>query len=327
MSNDSHSSAAKAASRKAAEWSVLLNDDPEDAALLAEFEKWVNSDPLHRDSWERIQSTYTKIGGLEATTTGSWPERETLELAENLETSFEVSRWWKRGAGIGLAASIAFFFLLDIWVLNADFSTSTAEQSELTLEDGSLIALAPESALDVDFSESVRRVHLLRGDAYFEISRDEKRPFQVEAGGKRVTVLGTAFEVTHSGSSVVVSVFHGEVRVEDKEAESPRSENLLIGDRYSMSEDKPAVRSKVVPEDIASWRENMLVAQELPISEVVDALRGYHSGSILVSDSLSSQRVTGLFKLDEPIETLRGIALSHDATVKQLSPWIVIMSD
>ncbi|AXS42521.1 hypothetical protein D1F64_08475 [Breoghania sp. L-A4] len=41
-----------------------------------------------------------------------------------------------------------------------------------------------ESAIAVDYSNQVRRILLLRGEAYFEVANDPARPFSVDAGDR-----------------------------------------------------------------------------------------------------------------------------------------------
>jgi transmembrane sensor len=69
------------------------------------------------------------------------------------------------------------------------------------------------------------------------------------------------------------------------------------------------------------------VARDEPVAEVVDELRAYFRGAILVTDdALAAQRVTGLYDLGDPAQTLRAIALTHGATVTQISPWLLVLS-
>lgn len=85
--------------------------------------------------------------------------------------------------------------------------------AEVVLADNSRSVLAPGSSMDVRMGK-VRNVRLT-GAAYFDVQRDEGRPFVVEGGDVSVTVLGTSFEVdAHDTSEVVlVRVRSGRVRV------------------------------------------------------------------------------------------------------------------
>ena len=65
------------------------------------------------------------------------------------------------------------------------------------LSDGTKVYLnaASELKYPVQFDSKKRQVHL-SGEAYFEVAKDECRPFFVQAGDVRIRVLGTSFNVT-----------------------------------------------------------------------------------------------------------------------------------
>ncbi|TLX70377.1 FecR family protein [Labilibacter sediminis] len=67
---------------------------------------------------------------------------------------------------------------------------------KLILSDGSVVYVNSVSKLTypVTFSKSKREV-TLEGEAYFEIERDENRPFFVNINGMKIEVLGTSFNV------------------------------------------------------------------------------------------------------------------------------------
>ena len=68
----------------------------------------------------------------------------------------------------------------------------------LTLADGTLVCLNAGSKLrfPVQFSGDTRRVEL-EGEGYFQVIRNENRPFVVGASGVNITVLGTEFNVSN----------------------------------------------------------------------------------------------------------------------------------
>ena len=66
--------------------------------------------------------------------------------------------------------------------------------------------LAPESALDLDFSVNLRAVELLRGQASFDILNDPERPFRINAGEYVVEALGASLDVYLEETTVTVAV-------------------------------------------------------------------------------------------------------------------------
>ena len=69
------------------------------------------------------------------------------------------------------------------------------------------------SELDIIFYRHQRVVHIKRGEAIFDVTKDSERPFIVQTAQAKVTVLGTRFAVNQLTNRVRVSVDHGQVQV------------------------------------------------------------------------------------------------------------------
>lgn len=90
------------------------------------------------------------------------------------------------------------------------------ETMSFTLEDGSKVALKPNSELSypVPFPSGKREM-VLKGEATFDVAKDKTRPFTVHAGQLSTTALGTVFSISaFEGRSVQVQLLSGKVRVE-----------------------------------------------------------------------------------------------------------------
>ena len=126
-------------------------------------------------------------------------------------------------AGVGLGGAAAW----QQWLLyhqthvqwQASWSSARGQQVRHGLPDGSSLLLDAASSARVQYFSARRVVTLAQGAAFFEVARDEQRPFMVEAAGVRVTVLGTRFGVDieeggQSGQRVSVQVASGRVQVQ-----------------------------------------------------------------------------------------------------------------
>ncbi len=91
-----------------------------------------------------------------------------------------------------IALCLGIFWRLDNDVRLETFAAPTERHRSVTLDDGSLLVLNAYALVDVAYSRDRRSLNVQRGEAYFEVKRDPKRPFVVEAGGIRVTAVGTA---------------------------------------------------------------------------------------------------------------------------------------
>lgn len=142
-----------------------------------------------------------------------------------------------------------------------------------------------------------------------------------------MTVLGTAFDVSDGSDMSMVAVEHGLVRVENAAQVPAVFEMLEPGQQARVERDGTVTRSQIPTSQIGAWRNNQLIAQDQPLSEVVDKLRRYFNGTILITDEvLASQTVTGVYRLTDPVSALRGMARAQKATVREITPWILIVS-
>ena len=100
-------------------------------------------------------------------------------------------------------------------------ANSTPETIHLVLDDGTRVYLSPGAGMSYNVSTLPdRREAWLQGDAYFDVARDENRPFTVHTDNIGVRVLGTAFSVSSSPESSQVVLERGSVRLLSPEGSS-----------------------------------------------------------------------------------------------------------
>ncbi len=119
---------------------------------------------------------------------------------------------WAAATVLAICLAVVLQPSFNIW-LTADYTTSTAQIRNIRLEDGSIVHLGADSAIEIAFEPEMRRIQLLSGEAYFEVEPNPMRPFKVEARNVETTVLGTAFDVRLMSDGVTVAVNRGRVGV------------------------------------------------------------------------------------------------------------------
>lgn len=321
------------ATREAAAWFVLLSEEPDDRALQAKIEAWCGESTLNREVWQRTQRAWDMYGKTSPMHREQWQSRATRPSRAAPASPARTARVGRRhrriagAAALALAACIAWFAAPVLLLrLQADVTTSTAEVRTLQLEDGTLVRLAPESAIGIRYTERERHARLLRGQAFFEVKPNADRPFRVVAGDVTTTVLGTAFDVRLEADGASVAVREGLVRVEDGRVSPPRSQEVAAGAWVHVTAGHPA-RGTIAPDEVAAWADGRLVARNLPITEIVDELRRHQPGLIVMQDqAFGAQRVNGVFDLSRPAATLRDLAAAHGAVVHELSPWLLLVT-
>ncbi len=338
------------ATLEAARWVVTLEEHPGDAALRARFEDWLSASPENAVAWADSADLYDMM----AQTPPAHAEHWAPYLAEggeakaaNLDAKKQDVPGRRRpatarprprrsvgrrialgGAAIALAACIAVFVLpLLLLRLEADYMTATAELRSFDLADGSRVQLAPASALTVDLDGVGRVVRLLEGQAYFEVTPDPARSFRVTAGDVTAEVIGTAFDVRLGERGAAVAVGEGQVAVDFAAAAPSDAQDLRAGDWVQVGWDGSLRRGSAPPDEAGSWRQGQIVIRDRPLADAVDDLRRYYAGLIVVTDdALGARRLSGVYNLADPVAALTAMAGVHDAVVRQISPWVLVIS-
>ncbi len=330
---------ARRADDEAVKWVVLLREEPEDADLRARFEEWLAASPRNARAWAATAHAYDRAGDARPAHSPPVRAAEQRPVLPTGPTPYVRRRRpgrlrprlpRKRAlVAAAAAACIAVVAAPGIMLrMEADHLTGSAELRNVTLTDGSVVRLAPHSAIAVTFAGNRRQIRLLKGEAWFDVRRDPARPFYVDAGGVTTTVLGTAFDVRRDAAGVTAQVARGRVRVDYANAAPPVSEQLVPGDGVRITFDGRAVRTALPAEQVAAWRNRQIIVRDRPAIEVVEALRSWFPGVIIVrGDSFARQRVTGLYNAADPVEALRGLTRAYGGTVTTVTPWIIVVSE
>lgn len=154
----------------------------------------------------------------------------------------------------------------------------------LVLADGTTVYLNAESELryPVKFSDERRKVYL-QGEAYFDVARDERKPFAVEAQGVEVLVLGTSFGVRAYGNeeNVLTTLVRGRV---DISVDGQRAE-LEPGQQadFNRKSDRLTV-AEVDVELYVGWKDGRLVFDNQPLSVILNELGRWYSFDVVYTN-------------------------------------------
>ncbi|WP_206244077.1 FecR family protein [Novosphingobium terrae] len=306
---------------KAAEWFVMLREEPDDQALRAAFDRWLAQSADHREAWDSVELTFA---GLEDDLLGSAPIQPGPPL---VPAPAWLTRRGRIGgfAGFALAACLALAIAPHLQLrLQADAITGAGEMKVVALDRGDAVRLGPESAIALEERAGTRTVHLLAGEAWFDIRHDPSRRFTVKAGDVTTTDIGTAFDVRLLGSTTVVSVANGEVQV-DRPASVPY--RMTAGQWLRVPSVGGAQTGTVNPRLAGPWRNGRVVATDRTIAEVIDEIRPWYSGHILLSDkALGQRRVSGSYDAKAPADAIEALVNPYGGRVTRITPWLLIVS-
>ncbi|WP_165855769.1 FecR family protein [Marinobacter sp. JSM 1782161] len=346
MAGNTESSRARI-DREATDWMIRLQEEPGNDDLRQAFDTWLQRSPEHADAWAATRHTALLIEAAAPAEPRSW--QAALDEMRGQTTSHQQDAAFAandapptgaepraaqrrprrlRVAGLAIAACLLALVVGPHAYLHmrADYTTDTAETRDIQLSDDSVVTLAPESAISVHYSDGERHIDLLRGEAFFEVTPVPTRPFRVSSHNTEVTVLGTGFNVLRRDLGTAVSVEHGRVRV-DPALRADATEVLTTGQTVTVRDAQSVERGMLPTGQIAAWRRHQLIAQDQPLGDVVDRLRRYFPGRIVVTDdALAGQPVTGVYNLKNPVGALRGIARAQQAVVREITPWLLLVS-
>lgn len=308
-------------------WFALLRNEVS-PAQRAEFERWIAASPAHRTAYRRVESLWAASGdaGLRAA------DRDTAALSRHLDViKTHRRRKGLRKGGTVVAGILGLALVTGIWLerphllqdLRADTVTDRGERRTVVLADGSSILVDADSALMTDISPRGRRVTLLRGSAFFTVAKIGT-PFVVEAGGGEITVVGTQFDVRTADRGSVVTVSEGRVTVA---APGSNPVALLEKGQQIRFDAKGAEPPRSVDLDEAmSWHDGRFVFYQARLGDVIDEIRRYRKGRILVLETaLANRRVTGSFSLDDPDQALESLRATVGFAVSKFGPRLVVL--
>lgn len=312
----------------AVDWLLKTRACPHDERLHSAAIVWRAAHPAHEQAWRRAERVWKLTGALPgrpAAAADKSPRVVPLRRRRSLGRMVAVT------AAVALAASVVIALLPTIELhLRADYVTARGEQRRITLEDGTLVILAADSAIRVAYGPTERRVELIGGDAFFTVAEDRRRPFAVTGEDLRVVDIGTAFAVGIDPEALDIGVESGAVHVAyggPVPEGAPHDTRLDPGGRLRI--DRATGRfnqDQVQPGQIALWRDGLLVVENQSLAHVVAEIRRRYPGLIIVrDDALMTRRVTGVYDLRNPEAALRTALLPHGGRVSTLTPYVLIV--
>lgn len=167
-------------------------------------------------------------------------------------------------------------------------STPNKRMFRMRLSDGSFVHMNAVSTISYPQQfESDRREIEISGEAYFDIERDENRPFNIKVRDYEVTVLGTSFNVVAypDEDEFAVSVESGTVQVNLNDR---TTDPIVLTNNQKLIYSPDTGKLKIMEmnaEDELSWRRGILRFDATPMARVEKMLERWYGVEILVQDS------------------------------------------
>jgi len=311
-------------SEQASAWFVRMHGDNVSSEEVEQFGHWYKESREHAKSYDKLSLLWAQL------------ERPARQVHAKLKAEHTVGvlgqqpgkqRYVRRLTALpALMLIILLAYRLPAHFQNwqSDYYTKPGKQLTVALNDGSRLTLNTDSALAVDFSDSVRHIKLLRGEAYFQVASDKNRPFIVANGSASARAVGTAFSVKKSGDDMLVAVSEGTVEVS---AGSTDASVLVHSDQqvdFQQGRLGPVLIADML--ETLAWQRGQLIFKRQPLSRVIEEVNRYRKGQImLINARLKERIVSGVFDTADPNAVVDGIKATLKVNSVSLANRLVLL--
>ena len=281
---------------EAATWLMEMHDGPLTPLQRARLAEWRQRSDEHERAWEKATALLGKFdalppSGASALKKMAMPERRG---AVKMITALLV------------AGPIAWFAYRQVpWPQAGGYSTATGERRDIVLDDGSQLTLNTDTDVKVEFDRDRRVIHLRRGEILISTASDgarPARPFLVTVGEGAIRALGTRFAVRQLDDRSRVAVFEGAVEISP--SETPSAKTIIAAGRQSTFSRSRVEAPADADETSTAWKQGMLIADRMPMSEFLAELSRYRRGTLQCDPAVAGLPVSGAFPLADTGVTL-----------------------
>ena len=299
---------------QAVDWMLVLQSGEITADMQEACERWQAIHPQHAIAWARVtrlQQTFEQL--------------QHKDLARQVLTSMDQAARRKAlktlgGLSVLLPAAWLSYRTLPVERWRAEYQTAVGEQRQLKLNDGTRLELNTESSLDIAY-QAQRQITLYRGELWLETGHQDARTLVVTTPHGTLTPLGTRFNVQSDSKQTTLAVAEGAVRISLAHGQTSV---VHAGQQQSFSH-AGLGRVRALNDNAGDWRRGMLLAQDMPLSDLLTELARYRHGVIRCHPDLKTMKVSGAFPLndtDAALDLLQKTLPVRIVTPSQL--WVMV---
>ncbi len=190
-------------------------------------------------------------------------------------------------------------------------STPKAEKYSLQLADGTKVWLNASSSIKFPtaFSGKTREVSIT-GEAYFEVSSNKNKPFIVDAGGMKVEVLGTHFNINSYDDEEVIrtTLLEGSVVIN----QNMKSKKLYPGQQAVVNTiGDISLEKNVNLSQVMSWKNGLFYFENSSLQEVMRELSRWYDVDVVYVNGIPKRNFEG--------EIQRNLKLSEVLRILELN--------
>lgn len=194
---------------------------------------------------------------------------------------------------------------------------------QLTLPDGSKVWLNAASAIRYPtvFPSDSRLVEVT-GEVYFEVAKDERRPFVVSARGMQVKVLGTAFNVMAypDEGAVKTTLVEGMVKVNADKLLHPGEQAVLNSHSGQLTVNKPDMAETL------GWKNGEFYFRDTDITTIMRQIARWYDVEVKYEGDMSDIVLSGIVARTAQVsQLLKALELTKIVRFKIQGKTIIVM--
>jgi len=178
-------------------------------------------------------------------------------------------------------------------------STPRGGTYQIALPDGTLVWLNSSSMLKYPSRfDGPERVVELAGEAYFDVSKQQKKPFKVISDGQVVEVLGTQFNIAAYSDEprTRTTLVTGSVRVvPSTDAGSPIT---IMPGQQSIIMDGDVQVAAVDTNQYIAWKQGFFYFDATPLEEMLKQIERWYDVKVVYKRGIPNETFTGKFRRD-----------------------------
>ncbi len=332
-----------------------INDDLLMAYLLGEvnvmqifeIELWINNSQENKVHFQEIEKIWLKTGKLSpkpvfVDVDKAW-NKISNKIDEKKTINFNSRRKTVMQFSFGIAASLiiilGIFFIYKFNIQEVEMLTLVNTKNILTdtISDGTIISLNKNSKLTYPekFSGDERRIKL-EGEAFFDVKRNDEKPFIIETNEGYIQVLGTSFNVRTDTISkeVIVYVKTGKVRLYFVDNKNDTSDvYLTAGEKGILNKQKRKAakdtfsNTKEQANEIF-WVNKTLIFDDTKLSDVINILEKKYKVNIEIYNADLNNEILNTSFEDETIEQiLEIISITFNASFSKENNTFILKNE
>lgn len=298
----------------AADWLVLLHSEMT-ALQQQQFEQWKAEKKEHQLALQQMEKFSHGLSNL----AGNFSSKALVQSNQKFNLAAKRNMLLSL-SGLVIVGLSAYFIPWEKW--QSDYHTKVGEIKKVSLKDGSQLIMASDCYVDVNFTQEKRQIKLIDGEIYIETAKDaQHRPFIVETKNGSVEALGTQFTVHQENSEQTkVKVYKHAVAIEP---ENSSKRQILKQGQRAFFDEKYISKALPLDNDQPYWTQQLLVVDQWPLQKVLDELFLYKKGIYHLAPELKNIKISGVFSLKNPEQSLETLAYSHQLELTYYSPYLL----